>query len=45
MTRVALLMLFNAVPRPNGFMQISRGDTSLMRLAKEQGYTNHFHSA
>lgn len=45
MTRVALPMLFNAEPRPNGFMQISRGDTSLMRLAKEQGYTNHFHSA
>ena len=45
MTRVALPMLFNAIPHPNGFMQISMGDTNLIRLAKEQGYTNYFYSA
>ncbi|UOP04649.1 phosphoethanolamine transferase [Conchiformibius kuhniae] len=45
MTAVALPMLLNAVPRPDGTMHIYRGKGNWFRLAKEQGFRTEFHSA
>lgn len=45
MTRVALPHLLNAIPYPNGTSQIMRGDTNLINLAKQQGFTTHWYTA
>ncbi|WP_392561361.1 sulfatase-like hydrolase/transferase [Orbus sturtevantii] len=45
MTAVALPTLFNAIEKPNGSLQISKGTTNLFYLAKKQGYNTQFYSA
>lgn len=45
MTFVSLPMFFNAIPRPNGFVQINQGTSNIFRLAQQQGFETHFHSA
>lgn len=45
LTFISLPMLFNAIPRPNGFRQINEGTTNLFRLAQKQGFWTQFHTA
>lgn len=44
-TSISLPAFFNAIPYPNGLKQISLGNTSLFKLAKEQGFMTYFHSS
>lgn len=45
MTAISLPTLFNAIEKPNGSLQISKGTTNLFYLAKKQGYNTQFYSA
>lgn len=45
MTFISLPMFFNAIARPNGFVQINKGSSNLFRLAQEQGFQTAFHSS
>ena len=45
MTAVALPTLFNAIPQPNGMVQIMHGTTNLFRLAKDQGFQTYWFTA
>ncbi len=45
MTAVSVPTIFNVVPWPNGFQHISKGNTNLLRLAKEQGFETFYFSA
>lgn len=42
LTHISLPMLFNAIPHPNGWEQIIKGDTNLFNLAKQQQYQTFF---
>lgn len=44
-TAVALPTLFNAIPQPNGMVQIMHGTTNLFRLAKDQGFQTYWFTA
>lgn len=44
-TDVSLPSIFNAIPQPDGTMQISSGNTNLFRLAKEAGFSTHLYSS
>lgn len=41
-TRVSLTLFFNAIYEPNNTAQISKMDTALFRLAKQQGFDTHY---
>lgn len=45
MTAVSVPTIFNAVPWPNGQQHINKGNTNLLRLAKEQGFETFYFSA
>jgi len=45
MTAISLPTLFNAIEKPNGSVQISKGSTNLFYLAKKQGYNTQFYTA
>lgn len=45
MTAVSLPLFFNAIPHPNGMLQIMKGDTNLFNLAKQQNYHTYFYSS
>lgn len=44
-TDITLPSFFNMIPTPNGDKQIASRNTNILRMAKENGYTTHFHSA
>lgn len=41
-TRVSLTLFFNGVYEPNNTAHVSKMDTSLFRLAKQQGFNTHY---
>lgn len=45
MTAVSLPLFFNAIPHPNGMLQMMKGDTNLFNLAKQQHYQTYFYSS
>ncbi|MFC0309659.1 phosphoethanolamine transferase [Gallibacterium trehalosifermentans] len=45
MTAVSLPLFFNAIPYPNGMLQMMKGDTNLFNLAKQQHYQTYFYSS
>ncbi|AIL32075.1 phosphoethanolamine transferase [Basilea psittacipulmonis] len=45
LTSVALPSFFNAIPHPNGLMQIYSGRTNIFNLAQQQHYKTIFHTA
>lgn len=45
MTAVSVPTIFNVVPWPNGQQHINKGNTNLLRLAKEQGFETFYFSA
>lgn len=42
LTHISLPVLFNAIPHPNGWEQITKGYTNLFNLAKQQQYRTFF---